>query len=131
MMLDYSTMSFDFFKDCDLLNAFGIIFTQHWMQPNCEEAFWLVHLEVIKKAFCKSREIDVGEVIPEMKQVTELLNTQELDSSLGMFKLSMVTHSPKAMEITDSLINPMTRLWTLNNSQLCIKLFLSGLNWQN
>lgn len=56
-------------------------------------------------AFGSPKQIDVGESIFEMKQVTKVLDTQNLQNLVGMFKMSMKTNFPKVLENLESLVN--------------------------
>jgi hypothetical protein len=112
------------FSNSEIMEALHVVFPQYWQQEKCDE-FFPMHLQVIKDWFSnlKVAMFGVGNE-KEPKQVGALLDSRALDVQAVLFKLTMKSHTAKAMENPDSS-NPVTRMWQRLG---CNALLLSKLN---
>jgi hypothetical protein len=88
----------------ELMNVFGIIYPQYWLQPNHESTF-VDHLSIIKRHYYISQKLGV-----DRRWVSKALSKEILDLQTSLFKLTMKSQASKAMvEPRDE--NPVTKLW--------------------
>ena len=97
------------FPSVDTLNAMGIVYPQYWAQENCLESF-PIHLEVLKRFFCETREVAPDGPHGKNTVVPALLNGYDLDAEQSLFKLFMTSNYSKACEPPFEL-NPLTKIW--------------------
>ncbi len=76
-----------------VMDAFGIVYPQYWLQVDCETSF-PKHLAVIKILFALAKHnlLDRVETF-----VHEVYNASDLDSQQGMFKLTMKSNATACM----------------------------------
>jgi hypothetical protein len=100
------------FPQHDLLDAFGIIYPQFWMQEDVEEAFQQ-HLSVLKAFYCTAREVNGGRPLIEGGDsftAPELLSASKLEVQQGLFKVTMRANAQAACTPPFSG-NPLVKLW--------------------
>jgi hypothetical protein len=100
------------FPQHDLLDAFGIIYPQFWMQEDVEEAFQQ-HLSVLKAFYCIAREVNGGRPLIEGGDcftAPELMSASKLEVQQGLFKVTVRTNAQAACTPPFSG-NPLVKLW--------------------
>ncbi len=100
------------FVDFELINAFGIVYPQFWMQFDADFSFSL-HMVLIKKHYCEATKVK-----PSLLQVAKPFDANLLDLQMCIFKYTMKMQVPKVMAKPFDT-NPMTKLWvTISNNAL-------------
>jgi hypothetical protein len=79
------------FPQHDILDAFGIIYPQYWMQEGADISFQQ-HLSEPKAFYCTAREVNGGKPFLEGGDpftVPKLLSASKLEVQQGLFKVTM------------------------------------------
>lgn len=98
----------------DVMDAFGIVYPQYSLQPNCE-VFVSKHIHVIKTTFFSRFWRDGEEIF-----MYKVLNANNVDNQQRMFKLTMKSNLVTCM-VPPFDINPLTIMWYLTvTSQVLI-----------
>jgi hypothetical protein len=112
------------FSSQELLDAFGIIYLQYWMQEGTEESL-PHHLAMLKEFYCRAKLVNDGEPLVEGGSpytVPEMLLASTLDNQQGLFKLTMKSNCDGACAPFFN-VNPLIKLWrTLSQSRHLYKL---------
>jgi hypothetical protein len=109
------------FPHQEVLDAFGIIYPQYWMQEGADESFHK-HLDILKQFYCGDRKLNNGKEDGKPYSVPEMLNASSLDTQQGLFKVSMKANCETACAPPLG-VNPLIRLWrNLSASRHLVKL---------
>jgi hypothetical protein len=100
------------FPQHDILDAFGIIYPQYWIQEGADESFQQ-HLSVLKTFYCTTREVNGGKPLLEGGDpftVPEFLSASKLEVQQGLFKVTMKANTEAACA-PPFTVNPLVKLW--------------------
>ncbi len=100
------------FPQHELLDAFGIIYPQYWLQDGAIDTF-TQHLSVLKEYFCYSRLVNKGEPLHEGGQpfiAAEMLDGGKLNMQQGLFQVTMKANCEVACAPPFD-VNPLVKLW--------------------
>ena len=94
------------FPEHAVLDVFGIIYPQYWLQPNDEITF-SKQRDTMKNWYCNARVLGSG---VDKEVILGILYRWSLDFQQGYFKTAMKSNAHAAMEPPYD-INPVTRIW--------------------
>jgi hypothetical protein len=110
------------FPSQELLDAFGIIYPQYWMQEGAEASL-AQHLLVLKDFYACAKVVK-GVEGGRPYTAPEMLSASNLDNQQGLFKLTMKANCEAACAPLFD-INPVIKLWrNLSKSRHLCKLIV-------
>ncbi len=97
-----------------LMNAFGIVYPQQWLQLESETRF-VVHLAILKDALCQPKKLGLDELLD-----LGLFLATAFDLQRSLFVITMKNNSKLVMQKPFD-VKPLTKLWiTLFSSQILV-----------
>jgi len=85
------------FPEVELMNALVVVFSQYWMQPNCNDLFAL-HVKTLLAHFGVVLQVNFGTMEElDHQQVDPLVDGKLLALQMSLFKLTMRSHAKEAM----------------------------------
>jgi hypothetical protein len=95
------------FPSNGVMDSLSIVYPQFWKDPERDTKL-PTYLSILKSQFA----VDVAVPSPTSPQrVKAVLNSEELDKQLFMFKIAMEHNCDAALRATDMHIHPITKLW--------------------